>query len=163
MKKMTIAALVLAAACLMPSAALGAKKVTSSSLYDDYDKYPVVYVDKTVRVYADEDTVLRDNASAGTLPVLRATLYVEVYKNPMTWPDYGNYTMVDCVLQYETAVGASQFGNENIRYQVLNKLTGATSPDGKPISYNGSIPSMNTEKAAQDIYMTLYRLSKPNY
>lgn len=163
MKKKTIAALVLAAACLMPWAAADAKKVTSSALYNDYDKYPVVYVDSRVRVYADEDTVLRDNAPAGALPVLRATLYVEVYKNPMTWPDYGNYTMVDCVLQYETAVGASQYGNQNIRYQVLNKLQGATSPDGKPISYTGSIPSMDTEKAAQDIYMTLYRMSKPSY
>lgn len=163
MNKTAIAALALAAACLLSPAALAAKKVTSSTLYNDYDRYPVVYMDNTVRVYADEDTVLRDNAAAGTLPVIRATLYVEVYKNPLTWPDYGNYDMVDCLLQYETAVGASQFNNQNIRYQVLNKLQGATSPDGKPIPYTGKIPSLDTEKAAQDMYMTLYRMSKPSY
>ena len=101
----------------------------------------------------------RDPTNAGELPVIRGTLYAEVYKDPLTYPDYGNDRMVEYIFQYETAVGADQYGRE-IRYRILNKLQGVYTPDGKPAAYTGVHDEPADE--ADDIYAAMYRLSK-NY
>lgn len=155
-----LAALALACA-MVPAVALASDKPpTSEKMLNDYNKYLVVYTSPTERIYADADTIERDSVSAGEMPVIRATLYAEIYKSPMTWPDYGNYKMVDYILQYDTAVGADQFGS-TIRYKILNKLEGAFTPDGKAAAYNGT-PKDSADEA-EEIYMSLYRVSKTSY
>lgn len=67
--------------------------------------------------------------------------------------------MVEYIFQYETAVGADQYGRE-IRYRILNKLQGVYTPDGKPAAYRGVHDEPADE--ADDIYAAMYRLSK-NY
>ena len=119
--KKELAALALACA-LIPGVSMAADKLPSlEKLMNDYDKYVVVYTSDDERIYADADTIERDPVSAGELPVIRATLYAEIYKDPLTWPDYGNYRMVDYILRYDTAVGADQLG-QKIKYRILNKL-----------------------------------------
>jgi len=153
-KKIAAAALLAAA---LPCMAMAAKPVTSEKMLNDYDRFYVVYVDDDERIYADNDTIERDPASAGMLPIIRATLYAEVYKDPLTYPDYGNYNMVDHILQLDCAVGADQFG-QDIKYKILNKVVGAYTPDGKPLAYNGN--HKDTADEAEEIYMSLYRVSK---
>ena len=152
----------LALACVMiPAISMAAgKPPTSDKMLNGYDRFIVVYTDKEERIYADADTIERDPVSAGSLPVIRATLYAEIYKHPMTWPDYGNYRMVDYILQYDTAVGADQYG-QDIKYKILNKLAGAYTPDGKPASYTGAEHHSTDE--AENIYLSLYRVSKTSY
>lgn len=158
--KKELAALALACA-LIPGVSMAADKLPSSEkLMNDYDKYVVVYTSDDERIYADADTIERDPVSAGELPVIRATLYAEIYKDPLTWPDYGNYRMVDYILQYDTAVGADQLG-QKIKYRILNKLEGAYTPDGKAVSYPGN-PNEPADEA-EDIYIALYRVSKTSY
>lgn len=158
--KKELAALALACA-LIPGASMAADKLPSSEkLMNDYDKYVVVYTSDDERIYADADTIERDPVSAGELPVIRATLYAEIYKDPLTWPDYGNYRMVDYILRYDTAVGADQLG-QKIKYRILNKLEGAYTPDGKAVSYPGN-PNEPADEA-EDIYIALYRVSKTSY
>lgn len=158
--KKELAALALACA-LIPGVSMAADKLPSSEkLMNDYDKYVVVYTSDDERIYADADTIERDPVSAGELPVIRATLYAEIYKNPLTWPDYGNYRMVDYILRYDTAVGADQLG-QKIKYRILNKLEGAYNPDGKAVSYPGN-PNEPADEA-EDIYIALYRVSKTSY
>lgn len=158
--KKELAALALACA-LIPGVSMAADKLPSSEkLMNDYDKYVVVYTSDDERIYADADTIERDPVSAGELPVIRATLYAEIYKDPLTWPDYGNYRMVDYILRYDTAVGADQLG-QKIKYRILNKLEGAYTPDGKAVSYLGN-PNEPADEA-EDIYIALYRVSKTSY
>lgn len=158
--KKELAALALACV-LIPGVSMAADKLPSSEkLMNDYDKYVVVYTSDDERIYADADTIERDPVSAGELPVIRATLYAEIYKNPLTWPDYGNYRMVDYILRYDTAVGADQLG-QKIKYRILNKLEGAYTPDGKAVSYPGN-PNEPADEA-EDIYIALYRVSKTSY
>lgn len=158
--KKELAALALACA-LIPGVSMAADKLPSSEkLMNDYDKYVVVYTSDEERIYADADTIERDPVSAGELPVIRATLYAEIYKDPLTWPDYGNYRMVDYILRYDTAVGADQLG-QKIKYRILNKLEGAYTPDGKAVSYPGN-PNEPADEA-EDIYISLYRVSKTSY
>lgn len=158
--KKELAALALACA-LIPGVSMAADKLPSSEkLMNDYDKYVVVYTSDDERIYADADTIERDPVSAGELPVIRATLYAEIYKDPLTWPDYGNYRMVDYILRYDTAVGADQLG-QKIKYRILNKLGGAYTPDGKAVSYPGN-PNEPADEA-EDIYIALYRVSKTSY
>lgn len=158
--KKELAALALACA-LIPGVSMAADKLPSSEkLMNDYDKYVVVYTSDDERIYADADTIERDPVSAGELPVIRATLYAEIYKDPLTWPDYGNYHMVDYILRYDTAVGADQLG-QKIKYRILNKLEGAYTPDGKAVSYPGN-PNEPADEA-EDIYIALYRVSKTSY
>lgn len=158
--KKELAALALACA-LIPGVSMAADKQPSSEkLMNDYDKYVVVYTSDDERIYADADTIERDPVSAGELPVIRATLYAEIYKDPLTWPDYGNYRMVDYILRYDTAVGADQLG-QKIKYRILNKLEGAYTPDGKAVSYPGN-PNEPADEA-EDIYIALYRVSKTSY
>lgn len=158
--KKELAALALACT-LIPSVSMAADKLPSSEkLMNDYDKYVVVYTSDDERIYADADTIERDPVSAGELPVIRATLYAEIYKDPLTWPDYGNYRMVDYILRYDTAVGADQLG-QKIKYRILNKLEGAYTPDGKAVSYSGN-PNEPADEA-EDIYIALYRVSKTSY
>ena len=158
--KKELAALALACA-LIPRVSMAADKLPSSEkLMNDYDKYVVVYTSDDERIYADADTIERDPVSAGELPVIRATLYAEIYKDPLTWPDYGNYRMVDYILRYDTAVGADQLG-QKIKYRILNKLEGAYTPDGKAVSYPGN-PNEPADEA-EDIYIALYRVSKTSY
>lgn len=158
--KKELAALALACA-LIPGVSMAADKLPSSEkLMNDYDKYVVVYTSDDERIYADADTIERDPVSAGGLPVIRATLYAEIYKDPLTWPDYGNYRMVDYILRYDTAVGADQLG-QKIKYRILNKLEGAYTPDGKAVSYPGN-PNEPADEA-EDIYIALYRVSKTSY
>ena len=83
-KQLAVLALVCA---LIPGAAMAAKVPTSDKMMNDYNKYVVVYTSDEERIYADADTIERDPVSAGELPVIRATLYAEVYKHPLTWPD----------------------------------------------------------------------------
>lgn len=158
--KKELAALALACA-LIPGVSMAADKLPSSEkLMNDYDKYVVVYTSDDERIYADADTIERDPVSAGELPVIRAALYAEIYKDPLTWPDYGNYRMVDYILRYDTAVGADQLG-QKIKYRILNKLEGAYTPDGKAVSYPGN-PNEPADEA-EDIYIALYRVSKTSY
>lgn len=158
--KKELAALALACA-LIPGVSMAADKLPSSEkLMNDYDKYVVVYTSDDERIYADADTIERDPVSAGELPVIRATLYAEIYKDPLTWPDYGNYRMVDYILRYDTAVGADQLG-QKIKYRILNKLEGVYTPDGKAVSYPGN-PNEPADEA-EDIYIALYRVSKTSY
>lgn len=158
--KKELAALALACA-LIPGVSMAADKLPSSEkLMNDYDKYVVVYTSDDERIYADADTIERDPVSAGELPVIRATLYAEIYKDPLTWPDYGNCRMVDYILRYDTAVGADQLG-QKIKYRILNKLEGAYTPDGKAVSYPGN-PNEPADEA-EDIYIALYRVSKTSY
>lgn len=158
--KKELAALALACA-LIPGVSMAADKLPSSEkLMNDYDKYVVVYTSDDERIYADADTIERDPVSAGELPVIRATLYAEIYKDPLIWPDYGNYRMVDYILRYDTAVGADQLG-QKIKYRILNKLEGAYTPDGKAVSYPGN-PNEPADEA-EDIYIALYRVSKTSY
>ncbi len=158
MKKMIAMALISALA--LPGAAMGAAQLPSSEkMLNDYSRYAVVYTSDEERVYVDTETIERDPANAGELPVIRGTLYAEVYKDPLTYPDYGNYRMVEYIFQYETAVGADQYGRE-IRYRILNKLQGVYTPDGKPAVYRGVHDEPADE--ADDIYAAMYRLSK-NY
>ena len=158
--KKELAALALACA-LIPGVSMAADKLPSSEkLMNDYDKYVVVYTSDDERIYADADTIERDPVSAGELPVIRATLYAEIYKDPLTWPDYGNYRMVDYILRYDTAVGADQLG-QKIKYRILNKLEGAYTPDGKAVSYPGN-PNEPADEA-EDIYIALYSVSKTSY
>ena len=158
--KKELAALALACA-LIPGVSMAADKLPSSEkLMNDYDKYVVVYTSDDERIYADADTIERDPVSAGELPVIRATLYAEIYKDPLTWPDYGNYRMVDYILRYDTAVGADQLG-QKIKYRILNKLEGAYTSDGKAVSYPGN-PNEPADEA-EDIYIALYRVSKTSY
>lgn len=128
-------------------------------MLNDYSRYAVVYTSDEERVYVDTETIERDPTNAGELPVIRGTLYAEVYKDPLTYPDYGNDRMVEYIFQYETAVGADQYGRE-IRYRILNKLQGVYTPDGKPAAYTGVHDEPADE--ADDIYAAMYRLSK-NY
>lgn len=80
--KKELAALALACA-LIPGVSMAAGKVpTSEKMMNDYDKYVVVYTSDEERIYADADTIERDPVSAGELPIIRATLYAEVYKHP---------------------------------------------------------------------------------
>ena len=159
MKKIIAMALISALAAL-PGAAMGAAQLPSSEkMLNDYSRYAVVYTSDEERVYVDTETIERDPANAGELPVIRGTLYAEVYKDPLTYPDYGNYRMVEYIFQYETAVGADQYGRE-IRYRILNKLQGVYTPDGKPAAYTGVQDEPADE--ADDIYAAMYRLSK-NY
>ena len=153
-KKLACAALLAAA---LPCVAMAAKPVNSEKMVNDYDRFYVVYVDDDERIYADNDTIARDPVSAGMLPVIRCTLYAEVYKDPLTYPDYGNKQMVDHILQLDCAVGADQIG-QDIRYKILNKVVGAYTPDGKPLpAYNGN--HKDTADEAEEIYMSLYRVS----
>lgn len=156
MKK--IFALSLAMALTVPALAMGAPKVvTSEKMLDDYDRYAVVYSSDEERIYVDTETLERDPVSAGELPVIRATLYAEIYKDPLTYPDFGNNNLVACIQQYDTAVGADQYG-QKIKYRILNKLQATYTPDGKPTTYFGQNDDPVDE--ADDIYVALYRLSK---
>ena len=88
MKKMIAMALISALAAL-PGAAMGAAQLPSSEkMLNDYSRYAVVYTSDEERVYVDTETIERDPANAGELPVIRGTLYAEVYKDPLTYPDY---------------------------------------------------------------------------
>ena len=96
MKKMITMALL--AALALPGVAMGAAKLPSSEkMLNDYGRYAVVYTSDEERVYVDTETIERDPANAGELPVIRGTLYAEVYKDPLTYPDYGNYRMVEYI------------------------------------------------------------------
>ena len=81
MKK--IISFLLAGAVLLPGAA-SAAFVKSDKLFNDYDRYAVVYMDGTKRIYADTETVEQDYAPAGTLPVIRGKVYTEVYAEPLS-------------------------------------------------------------------------------
>lgn len=86
MKK--IISFLLASAVLLPGAA-SAAFVKSDKLFNDYDRYAVVYMDGTKRIYADTETVEQDYAPAGTLPVIRGKVYTEVYAEPLDYPALG--------------------------------------------------------------------------
>ncbi len=156
MKKLIAAALI---SCIaLPGMAMAAN-VNPTKMLNDYNRYAVVYTSDEERVYVDTDTILKDPVNAGELPILRGTLYAEVYKHPLTYPDFGNNKMVEYVFEYETAVAADQYGRD-IKYRILNKLQGVYTPDGKPTQYNGKHEEPADE--AEDIYVALYRLAK-NY
>ena len=144
MKKILAAAML---ALAIPCVAMAAKPVNSQKLLDDPGRFAVVYVSDDERVYADMATV-----------EIRGKLYAEVYKDPLSYPDYGNYQMVDKILQYDTAVGADQFGPSTIRYRILNKLENVYDSDGNPSTYMGKQEDPADE--AEEIYMSLYRLTR---
>ncbi len=157
MKKLSMLILTaLAVPCMAFAASNPAKP---DKMLDDYDRYAVVYSGEEERVYVDTETLERDPVSAGSLPVIRATLYAEVFRHPLTYPDYGNHELVQYVLQYQTAIGADQIGNQ-IRYRILNELQAAYDAKGNPIP----APRLAEDPVdeADDMYITLYRLSR-NY
>lgn len=155
MKKL---ATLLLAGCILAPGIASAAFVKPDKLFDDYDKYAVVYMDSERRVYVDTDTVVKDYAPAGTLPVLRGKAYTEVYVSPLDYPAYGNKKVVRCIVESELAVGADQFGSD-IRYRLLNKNTAAYDENGQPVSYNGA-DVKDTSDNAKEMYVNLYRLTK---
>ena len=155
MKKLVTMALI---SCLtLPGMMASAALVNSTKMMNDYDRYAVVYTSDEERVYVDTESIEKDWANAGELPVIRGTLYAEVYKNPLTYPDFGNNRLVEYIFEYETAVGADQLGR-NIKYRILNKLKGVYTPDGKAVQYTGNHEEPADE--ADDVYVTMYRLAK---
>ena len=78
MKK--IISFLLAGAVLLPGAA-SAAFVKSDKLFNDYDRYAVVYMDGTKRIYADTETVEQDYASAEryTLRFMRNLLIIPLW------------------------------------------------------------------------------------
>ena len=156
MKKIFAAAL--AVGLMIPAMTMAAPKaVNSSKLMNDYSRYAVVYTSDEERIYVDTETLERDPVNAGELPIIRGTLYAEIYKDPLTYPDFGNNKMVECIIQYDTAVGADQYGRD-IKYRILNKEQATYTPDGKPTTYVGKNDDPADE--AEDIYVALFRLSK---
>ena len=79
MKK--IISFLLAGAVLLPGA-VSAAFVKSDKLFNDYDRYAVVYMDGTKRVYVDTETVEQDYAPAGTLPVIRGNCLLYTSPSP---------------------------------------------------------------------------------
>ncbi len=152
-------AMAMISALALPALTVDAASVNPTKLLNDYSRYAVVYTSDEARVYVDTDTIEKDPMSAGELPIIRGKLYAEVYKHPLTYPDFGNNRMVEYIFEYDTAVGADQYGRE-IKYRILNKLQGVYTPDGKPTAYNGKHDEPVDE--AEDIYVAMYRLAK-NY
>ena len=152
-------AMAMISALVLPALTVDAASVNPTKLLNDYSRYAVVYTSDEARVYVDTDTIEKDPMSAGELPIIRGKLYAEVYKHPLTYPDFGNNRMVEYIFEYDTAVGADQYGRE-IKYRILNKLQGVYTPDGKPTAYNGKHDEPVDE--AEDIYVAMYRLAK-NY
>ena len=152
-------AMAMISALTLPALAVDAASVNPTKFLNDYSRYAVVYTSDEARVYVDTDTIVRDPMNAGDLPIIRGKLYAEVYKNPLTYPDFGNNKMVEYIFEYDTAVGADQYGRE-IKYRILNKLQGVYTPDGKPTAYSGRTDELDVE--AEDIYVAMYRLAK-NY
>ena len=152
-------AMAMISALALPALTVDAASVNPTKLWNDYSRYAVVYTSDEARVYVDTDTIEKDPMSAGELPIIRGKLYAEVYKHPLTYPDFGNNRMVEYIFEYDTAVGADQYGRE-IKYRILNKLQGVYTPDGKPTAYNGKHDEPVDE--AEDIYVAMYRLAK-NY
>ena len=152
-------AMAMISALALPALTVDAASVNPTKLLNDYSRYAVVYTSDEARVYVDTDTIEKDPMSAGELPIIRGKLYAEVYKHPLTYPDFGNNRMVEYIFEYDTAVGADQYGRE-IKYRILNKIQGVYTPDGKPTAYNGKHDEPVDE--AEDIYVAMYRLAK-NY
>ena len=152
-------AMAMISALALPALTVDAASVNPTKLLNDYSRYAVVYTSDEARVYVDTDTIEKDPMSAGELPIIRGKLYAEVYKDPLTYPDFGNNRMVEYIFEYDTAVGADQYGRE-IKYRILNKIQGVYTPDGKPTAYNGKHDELVDE--AEDIYVAMYRLAK-NY
>ena len=121
MKKMIAMALISALA--LPGVAMGAAQLPSSEkMLNDYSRYAVVYTSDEERVYVDTETIERDPANAGELPVIRGTLYAEVYKDPLTYPDYGNDRMVEYIFQYiKVNAICNSFFNTLMQYRILFK------------------------------------------
>lgn len=154
MKKLL--SLLLAGAVFLPMAA-SAAFVKSDKLFNDYDRYAVVYMDGNQRVYVDTETIEEDYAPAGTLPVIRGTAYTEVYAAPLDYPALGNGRAVAAVVESELAVGADQLGDE-IRYRLLNRNVAAYDANGAPVSAASEIK--DTSDNAKELYVNMYRLSK---
>ncbi len=152
-------AMAMISALALPVLTVDAAGVNMTKLMNDYSRYAVVYTSDEERVYVDTNTIEKDPINAGELPIIRGKLYAEVYKHPLTYPDFGNNKMVEYIFEYDTAVGADQYGRE-IKYRILNKLQGVYTPDGKPAAYTGNHEEPADE--AEDIYVALYRIAK-NY
>ncbi len=154
MKK--IISFLLAGAVLLPGAA-SAAFVKSDKLFNDYDRYAVVYMDGTKRIYADTETVEQDYAPAGTLPVIRGKVYTEVYAEPLDYPALGNGRIVKAIVESELAVGADQLGSE-IRYRLLDQNVASYDLNGNPVSVASDVK--DTQENAQELYLNMYRLVK---
>ncbi len=152
-------AMAMISALALPALTVDAAGVNVTKLMNDYSRYAVVYTNGKERIYVDTDTIEKDPMNAGDLPIIRGKLYAEVYKSPLTYPDFGNNKMVEYIFEYDTAVGADQYGRE-IKYRILNKLQNVYTPDGKPAAYNGR--HEEPADAAENIYVALYRIAK-NY
>ena len=149
MKK--IISFLLAGAVLLPGAA-SAAFVKSDKLFNDYDRYAVVYMDGTKRIYADTETVEQDYAPAGTLPVIRGKVYTEVYAEPL-----GNGRIVKAIVESELAVGADQLGSE-IRYRLLDQNVASYDLNGNPVPAASDVK--DTQENAKELYLNMYRLVK---
>ena len=128
-----IISFLLAGAVLLPGA-VSAAFVKSDKLFNDYDRYAVVYMDGTKRVYADTETVEQDYAPAGTLPVIRGKVYTEVYAEPL-----------------------DQLGSE-IRYRLLDQNVASYDLNGNPVPAASDVK--DTQENAQELYLNMYRLVK---
>ena len=154
MKK--IISFLLAGAVLLPGA-VSAAFVKSDKLFNDYDRYAVVYMDGTKRIYADTETVEQDYAPAGTLPVIRGKVYTEVYAEPLDYPALGNGRIVKAIVESELAVGADQLGSE-IRYRLLDQNVASYDLNGNPVPAASDVK--DTQENAQELYLNMYRLVK---
>lgn len=159
MKKLSMLALTAVTALAVPciTFAAGSGSIKPEKMLNDYDRYAVVYTGEEERVYADTESLLRDPMNAGSLPIIRGTLYAEVYRDPLTYPDYGNYDLVKYILRYDIAIGADQIGGQ-IRYRMQDDLVGAYDAQGRPIP--APVLKDSPVDEPDDLYIALYRLTR---
>ena len=143
-----IISFLLAGAVLLPGA-VSAAFVKSDKLFNDYDRYAVVYMDGTKRVYVDTETVEQDYAPAGTFPVIRGKVYTEVYAEPLDYPALGNGRIVKAIVESELAVGADRLGSE-IRYRLLDQNVASYDLNGNPVPAASDVK--DTQENAQELY-----------
>ena len=147
------------AACLfIPAAVMAAPKIKPDKLFNYYDRYAVIFMDGKQRVYLDTDTLLKDYAPAGSLPVIRGMTYTEIYADPLDYPAYGNNKTVKAVVESEIAAGADLYGSD-VKYRLLLRRKAAYDTSGNPIPA-GDVEIADNDENAKEIYVNMYRLAK---
>ena len=155
MKKLNI--LVLAGLLAISGTVCASPSIKPDKLFNDYGRYAVICMDSGQRVYIDTNTLLRDPAPAGSLPVLRGTAYTEVYES-LDFPAYGNNKMIKMIVESEIAVGADVYGSD-VKYSMLTQNKGAYDAGGTPVPPDGEAIN-DTPDTAKEIYINMYRLAK---
>ena len=146
----------LAGAVLLPGAA-SAAFVKSDKLFNDYDRYAVVYMDGTKRIYADTETVEQDYAPAERFLLSAERYTLRFMRNLFDYPALGNGRIVKAIVESELAVGADQLGSE-IRYRLLDQNVASYDLNGNPVPAASDVK--DTQENAQELYLNMYRLVK---